>query len=233
MARDRSERQPRTHAMPRKQFPQCGEIARQKIGPRHAAHRAATRRRVSHTLRPARSPKLAGDVIARELPAWQLMIRAAQTPAFGTAVMFGLVLTWLGTAAPPLLHSAHSPSRPALRETLHPAQRETRRVPAPPKPADPSSGVVPTTGEHSLAKVDIDPKVFAKLEQVLDELDQQVRPPQPPKSKPRPDSAKAQPPGAEAAGPPSRAPLPETAPTGPVSAPTIQHSSGAPPGPPA
>jgi hypothetical protein len=251
MARDRRERQARTHAMPRKQLPQCGEIARQKSGPRHAAHRrggtsrftqpsraaAATRRRVSHTLAPSRSTKLAGDVIAREVPAWQLMIRAAQTPAFGTAVMFGLVLTWLGTAAPPLLHGAHSPSRPALRETLHPAQRETRRVSAPATPAldkaKANPGAIPTTGDRSPVKVDIDPKVFAKLEQVLDELDQQARPPQPPpKSKPLRDSAKAQPPSAKTAGQPPDPPLAKTTSADPSSVPTIQHPSGARPGPP-
>jgi hypothetical protein len=252
MARDRRERQARTHAMPRKQLAQCGEIAHQRSGPRHAAHRqagasrftkafrvaAAMRQRVSHTLRPARSPILAGGVVAADLPVWQIMIRAAQTPAFGAAVMFGLVLTWLGTGAPAHLHSAHGPSRPAQRETLRPAQRETLRISAPATPAlgkaEPSSGAIPTTGDHSPVKQDIDPKVFAKLEQVLAELGQEARPQQPPsKSKPLPDSAKTQPPVATPAGQPPDAPLAKTAPTDPASVPTIQHPSGARPGPPA
>jgi hypothetical protein len=251
MARDRREGQPRTHAMPRKQPAQNGEVTHHRSGPRHAAHRqpgtspitkafraaAANRQRVPHPLQQTRSPKLTGGVIVADLPAWQIMIRAAQTPAFGAAVMLGLVLTWLGSAAPPHLHSAHSPSRPAQRETLRPAQRETLRIPAPATPAldkaKANPGAIPTTGDRSPVKVDIDPKVFAKLEQVLDELDQQARPPQPPpKSKPLTDSAKAQPTSAKTAGQPLDPPLAKTTSADPTSVPTIQHPSGARPGPP-
>ncbi len=200
MARDRRERRRRTHAMPRKHAALNGEVAHHSSGSRHTAHRQADtslitkasrnapalRRRVSLTLRPDRSPKLAGGEIAPDAPAWQIMIRGAQTPAFSAAVTFGLVLTWLGTEAPPPLHNAHNPFRRAQRETLRPAGRETLRIPAPTAPAldkaKANPGAGPTTSDRSPIKADINPKVSATLEQVLDELDQQARPPQPRRS---------------------------------------------------
>jgi hypothetical protein len=253
MARDRRERPARTHAMPRKQRAQCGEITHRRDGPRHAAHRqagtarfakafrgpAATRQPVFRTPQPARSPKLAAGVITPDLPAWQTMIRAAQTPAFSAAVMLGLALTWLGTEAPSVLtwldggaptylHSAHSPPRPARRETPRSSAPTTRAV----GEAKPRSGSLPTTGDRPPAREDIDPKVFAKLEEVLAELSHDARPPQPPpRSKPLPDSIKAQPSTAAQPEQTLGAPLPNTAPTDPAGAPKIQQRIGARPGP--
>lgn len=252
MARDRRKRQAR-YAMRRKQRAQCGEIAHRRDGPRHAAHRqagtarlakafrgpAAKRQPVSRTPQSARSPKLAGGVVTPDVPAWQTMVRAAQTPAFSAAVMLGLALTWLGTEAPSVLtwleggapahlQSAHSPPRPAPRGTPRSSGPATPAL----DKATPRSGALPTTGDRPPAHEDIDPKVFAKLEEVLAELSHDTRPPQPPpRSKPLPDSTKVQ---ASAAAQPEQtldAPLPKTAPTDPASVPTIQQPSGARPGP--
>jgi hypothetical protein len=246
MARDRRERRARAHAMPRKQRAQCGEITHRRDGPRHAAHRHSGTARFAKAFRgpasmrqSAPSPKLAAGVITPDVPAWQTMIRVAQTPAFSAAVMLGLALTWLGTEAPSVvtwldggapthLHSAHSPPRPA--------HRETPRSPVPTMPAfgeaTPRSGSLPTTGDRPPVREDIDPKVFAKLEEVLAELSHDARPPQPPpRSKPLPDSTKSQP--STAAKPEQKldAPLPNTAPTDPAGAPKIQQPIGAGPGP--
>jgi hypothetical protein len=201
MARDRRERRARTHAMTRKQRADCRESIHRQDGPRHAAHRqagtarsatafrgaVALHRRVFPARRQVRSPQLAGGVSTRDVPAWQTMICAAQAPAFSAAVMLGLVLTWLGTeapsvlawldgAAPTHLHSAHSPPRPA--------HQEIPRSPAPTVPAvgdaTPRSGALPTIGDRPPAREDIDPKVFAKLEEVLAGLSHDAPPPQPP-----------------------------------------------------
>jgi len=250
MARDGRERQARAHAMPRKQRAQCAEIAPRPEGPRHAAHRqpgaarltkifrgAAAMRQLHSRTPQARSPKLAGD-LTPEVSAWQSMIRAAQTPAFSAAVMLGLALTWLGTevpsvltwlaGAPTHLHSAHSPPRPA--------HRETPRSSAPTTPAignaTHGSGALPTTGDRAPARQDVNPKVFAKLEEVLAGLSNDARPPQhPPMSKPVPDSTKVQRSTAAQPGPKLDAPLPNTAPTDHAGAPTIQKPVGAKPGP--
>jgi hypothetical protein len=246
MARDQRKRQARTHAMPRKQRAICGEITHRRDGPRHAARRHSGTARFAKVFRgpatirqSAPSPKLAAGVITPDVPAWQTMIRAAQTPAFSAAVMVGLALTWLGTEAPSVpswvdggapahLHSAHTPRRPA--------HRETPRSSAPTTPAfgepTPSSGALPTTGDRPPAREDIDPKVFAKLEEVLAGLGHDGCPSQPPpKSKPAPDSATPQ---SSTAAEPARkldAPLPNMAPTDPAGAPTIQGPVGARPGP--
>jgi hypothetical protein len=246
MARDHRKRQARTHAMPRKQRAQCGEITHRRDGPRHAAHRQSGTARVAKAFRgaaamrqQARSPKVAGGVMAPDVPAWETMIRAAQTPAFSAAVVLGLVLTWLGTEAPSVLtwldggvpthlHSAHRPPRPAHRETLRSSVPTTPAFDT----ATPGSGALPTTGDRPPTREDVDPKVFAKLEEVLAELSHDARPPQPPpRSKPLPDSTKAQP--STAAQPEQKldAPLPNTAPTDPVGAPTIQGPVSARPGP--
>jgi hypothetical protein len=251
MARDGREGQARAHAMPRKQRAQCAEIAPRPEGPRHAAHRqpgaarltkifrgAAAMRQLHSRTPQARSPKLAGD-LTPEVSAWQSMIRAAQTPAFSAAVMLGLALTWLGTYAPSVLtwldggahtdlHSAHSPARPT--------HRGTPRSPASTAPAvgvaKPRSGALPTTGDRAPARQDVDPKVFAKLEEVLAGLSNDARPPQhPPMSKPVPDSTKVQRSTAGQPGPKLDAPLPNTTPTDHAGAPTIQKPVGAKPGP--
>lgn len=253
MDRDGREGQARAHAMPRKQRAQCGEIAPRPEGPRHAAHRqpgtarltkifrgaAAMRQLLARTPRQARSPKLEGDVLTPEVPAWQSMIRAAQTPAFSAAVMLGLALTWLGTEVPSVLtwldggasghlHTAHSPPRPTPRET----PRSTARTTPAFDKATPPSGALPTTGDRPTAREDIDPKVFAKLEEVLAGLSHDARPPQlPSKSKPVPDSTKVQPSTAAQPEHTLDAPLLKRAPTDPAGAPTIQQPIGARPRP--
>lgn len=242
MARDRRERQRRTHAMPRKHAALNGEVAHHSSGSRHTAHRQADtslitkasrnapalRRRVSLTLRPDRSPKLAGGEIAPDAPAWQIMIRGAQTPAFSAAVTFGLVLTWLGTEAPP--HSSQCtqpvPSCPAgdaascragnaAHSSAHRAgPRQGKSQPwcrtDDERSFTDQSGHQPESLRHARTGIGRTRSTGAATTA-------------PPKSKPLPDSARAQPPNA---------PLSKTAPTDPAREPAIQHPNGARPGPP-
>jgi hypothetical protein len=84
------------------------EVSSQKTKARHAAPRRmytagapGTRQpcrrcgRAFRTFHPARPPELGGTVIAPDTRPWQAMIRAVQTPAFGIAMMAGLILTCL------------------------------------------------------------------------------------------------------------------------------------------
>lgn len=89
---------------------------------------SAMRQQLFHS-RPTRVTKLGGAVIDPDPPAWQVMIREAQRPAFGVAVIVGLILAGFGPATPPLL--AHGlKTHPAHRLTPHTADRLAPRGPA-------------------------------------------------------------------------------------------------------
>jgi hypothetical protein len=78
---------------------------------------------------PARVPELGGAVVDTETSAWQAMVRAAQTPAFGVAVIAGVVFAGFSAATPPLL--THSPTpNPAHSLPPNPAHRPTPLSPA-------------------------------------------------------------------------------------------------------
>lgn len=87
-----------------------------------AAYRslAATRQRLRRMIHPTRVPRLGGTVIDGDTPAWQVMIRAAQTPAFGIVLIVGLVLAGFGTASFPLLARSLT-QQPTHSLTPHPA----------------------------------------------------------------------------------------------------------------
>jgi hypothetical protein len=151
-------------------------------GARHAAPRrtrtakfpaafqavASLRQQVSRMMCSPRHTELAGVALGPDVPGRHVMLRAAQAPAFGAAVMCGLVLAWVGAVAPSYLDHAHSPAFPAQRGTPH--------DPSPAAPLFTDAGLrpeaMPTMDDGALSDVSVDPKVFAKLETVLAELDQ-------------------------------------------------------------
>jgi hypothetical protein len=94
---------------------------------------------------PARVPELGGAVIDTETSAWQLMIRAAQTPAFKVAVIVGLAFAGFGAATPPLLTHSLTPNL-AHGWARHPAHRPTPLGPA-------------TTGAEPGARIDFAPRL--------------------------------------------------------------------------
>lgn len=73
---------------------------------RHAAPRGRRARRtmsamrynVLRTVQPARVPRLEDCVITSDTSVRQAVIRAAQTRAFGLALIAALIITWLGAA---------------------------------------------------------------------------------------------------------------------------------------
>lgn len=102
------------HAMPARYA--ANRRARTEGAPGARRAMSAMRERTFRVIRPAPIPKLGGAMIAPDIPTWQVMIRAAQTPAFGIAVIVSLVFSGLSAAALPSL---------APRPTPHPAQRPT------------------------------------------------------------------------------------------------------------
>jgi hypothetical protein len=90
---------------------------------------SAARQRAFRMVYPGRVPELGGAVIDTETSAWQLMIRAAQTPAFRVAVIAGLAFAWFGAATPPLLTHSSAP-HPAHSSAPHPARKPTPVGPA-------------------------------------------------------------------------------------------------------
>ena len=101
---------------------------------------SATLQRAFRMVYPARVPELGGAVIDTERSAWQLMIRAAQTPAVKVAVIAGVAFAAFGAMTPPLLTQGSAP-HPAQSLTPHPAHRPTPFGPA-------SVGAQPGVGSH-------------------------------------------------------------------------------------
>lgn len=200
--------------MPRKKRARWGENSNRK-GPRHAAHRhagtarfasahrgaAALRRRAFPARLRARPLALGSDLAALEVTKWQVVKRAALTPAFGAAMMLCLVVTCLGTeartvvawldgGAPTRLHGAPSPLRPADPE---PPRGSPSQAPVLDNAAN-KSGSPSATGDHAPLQDDVDPRVFAKLEEVLAGLSHDDTWPQPSSmSEPVADSTSVQP----------------------------------------
>lgn len=175
----------------------------------------AMRQRVLCVIQPARVRKLGGDVIDPHPPIWQVMIPAAQTPAFGLAAIVGLIIAAAGAAGPPFI--AHKlTSGPGHALTTRGPATTTQKLassahPAPPlsavrgvKPTGPGPNPTPTVhGEARKHDLDLDtpqavpdlqpPKDDPDLETALNELDQQAdrdqawasRHPTPPESTPR------------------------------------------------
>jgi hypothetical protein len=147
------------HALPQQ--------ARTMVFPRPIQAVSAMRQRVAETSRPPRPRELAGAVLALDRSVWRMMISAAQTPAFGFALMFGLVLTWLGALTPSYLNPAQSPALTPHRSMLH-----NPALPIPPNGnAGPRSDAIPPMDDAAPPDADIDPIAFAKLQTVLAELD--------------------------------------------------------------
>jgi hypothetical protein len=100
---------------------------------------SATRQRASRVIRPAPVPELGGAVVDTKTSAWQVMMRTAQTPAFGVVVIAGLVFAGFDAATPPLLTHSLTP-HPAHSSAPHPAHTPTPLGPAP-TGAEPRGGI--------------------------------------------------------------------------------------------
>jgi hypothetical protein len=88
----------------------------------------AMRQWVSRMIDLPRVPELGGAVIAPDESMWEVMVRAAQTPACGTAVIVGLVLSGLSAEAPQL--GALLTHHPTYELTPPATHRPTPRGPA-------------------------------------------------------------------------------------------------------
>ena len=130
---------------------------------------SALRQRVFRIIHPAGVPKLGGAVIAPDAPAWQMMIRAARTPACGVAVIVGVVFSGVGAAAPSLAHRLIPHSAPTLTPhaapTLTPVAAPTPTPHAAPTPTrhgnaattvrlGPSTNPAPVLGDIQLENPD-------------------------------------------------------------------------------
>jgi hypothetical protein len=138
------------HAMPRQRrtwrMPDCSTLVSK------AKCRMPSRRR------PVRRVPLVN--ISNDMPAWQLIAREAQTPAFGGVLMVGVMLSWLGVAIP--FPANHMPDSPAhVSGHPHPAS------------VTPPAGVSVKSGNGSVAPVnaDVSDETFRKLESILSAID--------------------------------------------------------------
>jgi hypothetical protein len=132
-ARDRRGRRAGSHTWAGKKHAKPG---------RHAANRPertagallmrraflAMRQRAFCVIQPSRVRTLDGAVIAPDPPTWQVMTRAAQTAAFGIAVIVGLMFAGFGA----ILAGSGPPAHPVVTDKLTPgpAHGLTSRGPA-------------------------------------------------------------------------------------------------------
>lgn len=105
------------HAMPARHA--ANGRGRKAVAARAARTLSPVGQRVFRAAHPPQVSKLGGAVIDPDIPTWQLVIRTAQTPAFGIAMIVGLVFAWSGAAAPSSLaahkltpHPGHVPTSP-------------------------------------------------------------------------------------------------------------------------
>jgi hypothetical protein len=103
---------------------------------------------------PNRVPQLSGAVVDPNPPAWEVMIRAAQTPAFGVAVIIGVIFAGFGVATPPPL--AHElATHPSHRLSPHNAHRQMPTGPATTAvKLAPSASPIPPIGNVQLENPD-------------------------------------------------------------------------------
>lgn len=130
---------------------------------------AAIRRVHSSLKRPPQARELANPALFLDVPVSKVLIGAARTPAFGAAMMFGLILTWLGAVVPAPLSPVGPP---------RPEQAATHRDPAPAAPVLGDTGrgseAPATSGEGVAFGTEVDPKVFTALETLVAELNRQA-----------------------------------------------------------
>jgi hypothetical protein len=142
------------HAMPTGKARQAATARRARTPGDSRLGRAlsVTRRPLFHT-GPNRFPELSGGLVDPDPPVWQVMIRAAQTPAFGVAVIIGVIFAGFAAATPPLL--AHGPAtHPAHRLSPHNVPRLMPRGPTTAVKLGPSAYPVPPIGNVQLENPD-------------------------------------------------------------------------------
>lgn len=152
---------------------------------RHAARKRTRRPRFSgastavlamprlfHLLHPVRPPELAGALVNPEVTRWQGFIRTTSTPAFGVALMSGLVLTWLGAAAPSYFESAHGPPTAEHKSLPHGRAPALGHREVHPKRL--GRDALPKPTENAPA-VTIDPTLLGNLQKAFEQIDQDAK----------------------------------------------------------